>query len=348
MDNAGDEVRIFLQFRVVIPHGLNDLAHDLVQNGLIHAHERGKAQGTAQKTAQHVPPALVGRQRAISNKEGRGTAVIGDNAQGGIDIVSIRVAEGVGHIGQTGRILDNVLEEVGVKVGLLALADGSYALKAHACINIGLGKRDARAVRLLVVLRKNQVPDFQEAVAVAFADAAVRAAGQAFALVYVNFGTGTTGAGVAHGPEIVLFTHAHNAAVWQSGNFLPDGGGFVVIPENGHPQLVLGQFQFLGAEFPGPGNGFLLEVVAEGEVPQHFKEGVVPCGAAHVLKVIVLAGDAQALLRRGCARVAALLLAGEALLELYHAGIGEKQGRVIRGNERSGRNNFMPVFFEKL
>ncbi len=348
MDHAGDKVCIFLQLGVVIPHALHDLAHNLVQNGIFHAHERGKAQGTAQQAAQNVAPALIGRQCAVGNKEGRCTAVVCNNAQGRIHIIGVGVAEGIGHIGQAGSILDNVLEEVGVKVGLLALADGSYAFKAHAGINIGLGKGHACAVRLLVVLRKDQVPDFQEAVAVALADAAVRPAGQAFALVNINFRTGTAGTGVAHGPEVVLFAHAHNAALGQPGNFLPDGGGFVVIPVDGYPQLVLGQFQFLGAEFPGPGNGFLLEIVAKGEVPQHLKEGVMPCGAAHVFKVIVLAGDAQAFLRGGSTGIAAIFLAGKAFLELHHAGIGKEQCGVIRRNEGSGRNNFMPVFLEKL
>ena len=91
--------------------------------------------------------------------------------------------------------------------------------------------------------------------------------------------------------------------------------------------------QFLGHELPREGDGFALEIVGEGEVAQHFKEGVMTGGAAHVFKVVVLAGNAQALLRGGGAAVGTAFLTEIELLELHHAGVGEEQRGVVLGNK---------------
>ena len=244
------------------------------------------------------------------------------DAQGRVHIVRVRLGEGVGHVGKACRVLDNALEEIRVKVGLLALADRSNALKAHAGIDVGLCKGLAVAVCMLE-LCEHKVPDFQEAVAVTLSYAAVGATGHLLALVNVDFRTGAAGASVAHGPEVVLLAHAHNALCRKASDFLPQGCCLVVVAKDCHPQLVLGKLQFLCAELPGPGDGVTLEVVSEGEVAEHLEESVVACCTAHVFEVVVLAGHAQALLGRTGSVVAAILFAGEALLELDHAGVGE-------------------------
>ena len=59
-----------------------------------------------------------------------------------------------------------------------------------------------------------------------------------------------------------------------------------------------------------------LEIVAEGEIPQHFEEGMVPGGVADIVEVVVLAAGAHAFLGRGGAAIGALFLAGEDVLEL--------------------------------
>jgi hypothetical protein len=99
----------------------------------------------------------------------------------------------------------------------------------------------------------------------------------------------------------------------------------VVLGIDGDGQLVLGQAEFAGDQGPGMGDRLLLEIVAEGEVPQHLEEGVMARGVADIVEVVVLAAGAHAFLRRGGARIGALLLAGEDVLELHHAGIGEHQ-----------------------
>ncbi len=71
-------------------------------------------------------------------------------------------------------------------------------------------------------------------------------------------------------------------------------------------------------------------------------------GEADVLEVVVLAAGADALLRRGGAGVRALLGAEEDVLELVHAGVGEKQRRVIVRNERRGVDDPVPLRLKEI
>ena len=98
--------------------------------------------------------------------------------------------------------------------------------------------------------------------------------------------------------------------------------------------LFLRQAETLGDEVPGELDGDVLEVVAEREVAEHLEEGVVAGGIADVLQVVVLAAGAHAFLRRRRALVVALLGAGEDVLELHHAGVGEQQRRVVARHQR--------------
>ena len=86
----------------------------------------------------------------------------------------------------------------------------------------------------------------------------------------------------------------------------------------------------------------VLEVVAEREIAQHLEEGVMPGGVADIVEVVVLAAGAHALLRGGGAAVRALLQAGEDVLELDHAGVGEQQGRVVVRDERRRGDGLVP------
>ena len=70
-------------------------------------------------------------------------------------------------------------------------------------------------------------------------------------------------------------------------------------------------------------------------------------GIADIVEVVVLAAGAHAFLRGGGARIGPLFDAGEDVLELHHAGIGEHQGRVVARHERRRRHDFVPVAREK-
>ena len=94
-------------------------------------------------------------------------------------------------------------------------------------------------------------------------------------------------------------------------------------------------------------DGVALEVVAEAEVAQHLKEGVMAAGKADVFKVVVLAAGADALLRCGGARVVALLGAQKQVLELVHSGVGKQQRRIVGRHQRGGVHAAVPLRLKK-
>ena len=155
-------------------------------------------------------------------------------------------------------------------------------------------------------------------------------------------------AGLAHLPEIVLLVEAEDAALGHAGDFLPELFGLVVLAEDGDVELVLGQAVVLGDQVPGELDGFGFEVIAEGEVAQHLEEGVMAAGVADVFQVVMLAAGADAFLRGGGARVVALFQAKEDVLELVHAGVGEQQRRVVRGDQRRAAHDAVAAGGEEV
>ena len=116
----------------------------------------------------------------------------------------------------------------------------------------------------------------------------------------------------------------------------------VILAENGDVESLLGESIHLGDQVPGELDGFRLEVIAEGEIAQHLEEGVVAAGVADIFQVVVLAAGPRALLRTRGARVSALLLSEENVLELDHACVGEQQGGVIGRHQRRAADYGMP------
>ena len=165
-------------------------------------------------------------------------------------------------------------------------------------------------------------------------------------VVVEDLRAGAAGAGRAHHPEIVHGGDADDPLVRQAGDLLPELGRLVVVVVDGDQEPVLGQAELAGQELPGERDRALLEVVAEGEVAEHLEEGVVPRGVADVVEVVVLAAGAHALLAGGGAHVVALLQAGEDVLELHHAGVGEHQRRVVARHQRRGGHHLVPSLGE--
>ena len=96
----------------------------------------------------------------------------------------------------------------------------------------------------------------------------------------------------------------------------------------------------LAARHPLPGvlDRFLFEVVAEGEVAEHLEEGVVPCGMADLLEVVVFPPRPDALLAGYGSRVVAAFQALKHPLELHHPGVGEEQRGVVCGDKGGARH----------
>ena len=129
----------------------------------------------------------------------------------------------------------------------------------------------------------------------------------------------------------------------QSGDLRPPAGRLVVLGIDRHQQAVAGKPEFARDQVPGQLDRPVLEVIAEREIAEHLEKRVVPGGVADIFEIVVLAAGAHAFLRRGGALVGPLLQAGEDVLELHHAGIGEQQCRVVARHERARRHDFVPV-----
>ena len=87
-------------------------------------------------------------------------------------------------------------------------------------------------------------------------------------------------------PEVIFLAQAHNMGGIDADLLGPDFKGFVVVFIDGNPQSVDGQLQHLLVQnSPRPSSGLVLEIIAEGEVAQHLKEGAVPRRDAHALDV---------------------------------------------------------------
>ena len=235
---------------------------------------------------------------------------------------------------------DQGAQDVGVVIVVLALQHRSHALQSHAGVDRWARQGRACAVGTLLVLHEDEVPDLGEAVAIGLC-AARRAAGDAGAVIVENLRARAARAGIAHRPEIIRGRDADDAIVRKSGDLRPQARGILVLGIDGDPQPVLGEAEFLGDEAPGELDRDILEIIAEREIAEHLEESVMARGVADILEVVVLAAGAHAFLRRGGAIVGTLLEAGEDVLELHHAGIGEKQGRVVARHERRGRHQLV-------
>jgi hypothetical protein len=148
-------------------------------------------------------------------------------------------------------------------------------------------------------------------------------------MIVKNFGTGTTGAGIAHHPEIVFLSQTRKPIRRDTDFVDPDIGGFIIVVKHRHPQFLFRQAELFGQKGPGKAYGIALEIVTKAEVAQHFKEGVMAGRVPDVLQIVVLATGPYHTLGGYGAAVRPMLLAKKYVFELNHAGVCEQQGWVI-------------------
>ncbi len=295
------------------------------------------AHRAAHDAAQDVSAPLVGGEHAVRHQEAGRAQVVGDHLERRVQL-AVCIARF-----DADRILrraDQAAEEVDLVVVVDALEDRRDALQAHAGVD-----RRARQVeplaRELLVLHEDEVPDLDEPVAV-FLRRARGAAPDMVAVVEEDLRARAAGTGVAHAPEVVVGRDPDDLLVRQTGDFLPQLERFVVVGVDGRQEPVGGKAELLGDQGPRELDRTVLEIVAEREVAEHLEEGVVAGGVADVLQVVVLAAGAHAFLRRHRAVVGAVLGAGEDVLELDHAGVGEQQRRVVARHEGRGCDDLVP------
>ena len=144
-------------------------------------------------------------------------------------------------------------------------------------------------------------------------------------------------------PEVVFLSQMDHPFGRQSDVLCPDVVCLVVILVNGCPQFIHGHFQNLGDVLPCPGERFLLEIVAEREISQHFKEGTVARGEPHPVDV----GCANAFLTGGHSAPGRFQFPREIFFQGRHARVDEQQGFVVDGHKRETLVPEMSFGFKK-
>ena len=247
----------------------------------------------AHDLAQHVAAAFIRRNDAVVDEERGGAGVVSVDAQAGFgNRVVTMEADQLASLDADGG------DQICFVVRQFPLQNGRNPLETHAGVDGRTGKRRHLAGLVAVELHENQVPDFDEASAAVEREILMLAAflGRLRAVVEMDFRARSAGAGVAHLPEVVLLIKAENAGLRNASHFLPQVLGVVVFTEDREVELVFGQAELDREQLPSEGDGVALKVVAEREVPEHFKERVVAAGVADVFQIVMLAAGADALL----------------------------------------------------
>jgi len=198
------------------------------------------------------------------------------------------------------------------------------------------------AVRALLELHEHQVPDFDEAVAFCIGRAR-RATCNMGPVIVEDLRARTAGANIPHLPEVIRPGDAHDLALGQPRDPLPQIECLIVIDEHRHHQPIGGQAELACDQIPSKLDRPILEVISERKVAEHLEEGVMARGIADIVEVIVLAARAHAFLRRHRARIGGLFEPGKDVLELHHPRIGEHQCRVVARHKRRGGHDGVPI-----
>jgi hypothetical protein len=275
----------------------------------------------------------------------------------GSDMNGLAGGHGISLVGgqtkQVAKSLTDGEHGVGLIKGLAVLSDACETFHGHASIDAAVLQGEARAVLLLIELGEDAVPEFEVAASGITVFGSRFLEGEAgavlLAAIVVEFGAGPAGSGFSSGsPEIIFFLESNHTGFGQTNLFGPNIPGFIVVAEDGGIDSMRIKAGNLGGILPGPGEGLLFEVVAEGEVPQHFKESVMTDGAADVFQVAAFSSGAHALLDGSSSGVGKILESGIERFKLNHSSGGEEQGGVVGGDEGAAGHDGMVLFFEEL
>ncbi len=278
--------------------------------------------------------------------------MVGDDAHGYVALlVAAVLLAGHGRYAAYRR-----LEDVGVVVRLLALQYHAETLEAHARIDVLRGQRFERAVGLAVELHEYQIPDLYDQTVSRVDHVAAGDGGDVGLVAQVEMYLAARAAGtrLAHFPEIVVLVTANDMILRQIsapvvvGLLIERHAVGIAALEHGGVHALLGQMINLRQQLPSPLYGLLFEVVAVRPVAEHLEHRMMIRIVSDLLEVVVLARNAQTLLRIGHTGIFARGIAQKYILELIHAGIGKHQRRVVLDDHRRRRHDDMFLAFEKF
>ena len=326
--NAYDTLNVFLfryEFAKVfyITKDFDDSINRSVQEWLCDAQHPSMTDRTPYRTAQHISSSLIGWQNAVHDHNDNRTRMIGDDLEGYIFLWISAILR----LRYIGSILDNRIEQICLEICLLILYDRSKTLKSAARIDVFMGKEVILTILGAVILRKDEIPDFEESITIASYTAG-RTATATFRSeinIYLRIRTAWPRADL---PEIIF--QRDNMIRGKTRLLQPNLLCFVIVWIDGYPKLLFGQFDDFGQKLPCPRNRFFLEIVSKGEVSKHLKKCLMPRCTSDVFDIscthTALTGN-DAMARR-------LYLTGKKGLEGCHASTDQKQRRVILRDKR--------------
>ena len=242
-------------------------------------------------------------------------------------------------------LLGDPVHDLLVAVGVVGrdhpLQDRRGPLEAHAGVDVLLRKRRDRAVVVQLVLHEDEVPELEEAFALAARRTGRATAPDLLAAVVEELGVRPAGARAADRPEVVRAVEPDDALRGQALR-LPEAHRLLVLAEpelriagkDGHPELVGIDLHVIEDELPGEVDRALLEVLTEREVAEHLEEGQVE----RVEPDLVDIRGAEDLLDGRQERSRGRLAAEEVRHERLHARAVEQRRPVpVRRDERAGR-----------
>lgn len=173
-----------------------------------------------------------------------------------------------------GDFFHYILNGVNLEKIINTLHNAGKPFKAHTGVYILLLKLCVVTVAVIFKLTENIIPKFNISVALTAGTACGAAATIFFAAVKINFAARAAGT-LAVFPEIIFLAEPYDMRWVNADFFCPYIKGFIVVFINCYPELICGHFKHLCAKFPSPRSGFMLKIIAEAEVAEHFKISTV-------------------------------------------------------------------------
>ncbi len=179
---------------------------------------------------------------------------------------------------------------------------GRDTLQAHPCINRRAGKCLSMINRNLVVLHKDQIPNFNKTISIFFWRT-WRTSLIFIAVIIKNFRAWTTWPCITHRPKIIGGRNPDDTAIAQSRDLFPKVVSVVIFMKHCNKKLTLRYLELFGDQLPGELYCYIFKVISKGKIPQHFEKSVMPSRVANIFKIIVFAAGSYAFLCSRCSDI---------------------------------------------
>ena len=328
MTDYGDDVILLLtKLRILAFVFMDNGVDNLPKESIVDIQKFAMAGSTAHQAAQDIASAFVGGQDTVTDHKDGGTNMVRNHTERNIGFM---VPPVIG-AGELADLVGNIHHRIYIKERIHILADTGKAFKPHAGIDILLLELGIIVVPIVIELGENIIPDFNITVAVTAYRACRLTAAKLLAAVIIDFRAGAAGA-CAVFPEVIFLAKTEDTIRSDADLFVPDIKRFIVFKiDRGVKTIRLKPYPFRrGEEFPAPGNRFMLEVITEREIAEHFEIGTVTGCFAYVIDI----AGTDALLAGADSVPRWLLFTSEIGLHGRHTGIDKKDAGVILRDKR--------------